>query len=86
VEFKTRKDVLYVRTPMMIEVYAPWNVASEFGRWTGQWQEPDGIVKLSGTYYAKWHKIDGVWKIRAEIFTPLSCSESSFCKQNPKLN
>lgn len=85
-EFKTRKDVRYVRTPVKIEVNAPWNMASETGTWTGQWQEADGVVTLSGTYYAKWHKMDGEWKIRGEIFTPLSCSGSLFCKQNPKLN
>ena len=86
VEFKTRKDVLYVRTPVKIEINATWNMASETGTWTGQWQESDGVVKLSGTYYAKWHKLEGEWKIRGEIFTPLSCSGSSFCKQNPNLN
>lgn len=85
-EFMTRKDVLYIRTPAKIDVYAEWNMASETGTWTGQWQEPDGMVKLSGTYYAKWHKVDGIWKIRAEVFTPLTCSGSSFCNQPPNLN
>jgi ketosteroid isomerase-like protein len=84
-DFKTKKDVIYVRTAEQIELFLDWDMASETGTWTGQWQELDGLVKLSGTYYAKWHKVEGVWKIRAEIFTPLSCSGSSFCNQSPKL-
>ena len=84
-DFKTKKDVFYVRNPRQVDVFTKWNMASESGTWTGQWQEPDGMLKLSGTYYAKWHKIDGVWKIRTEIYTPLNCSGSSFCNQIPKL-
>ena len=85
-EFSTKKEVVYVRTPRKIEVNTFWNMAAEQGDWNGQWQEPDGLVKLSGTYYAKWHKENGEWKIRAEIFTPLTCSGSVFCKQQPKIN
>jgi ketosteroid isomerase-like protein len=84
-EFK-KKDVKYIRTPIQIEIFSDWNMASETGTWTGQWKESDGIVKFTGTYYAKWHKINGTWKIRGEIFTPLTCSGSTFCKLLPKLN
>jgi ketosteroid isomerase-like protein len=82
-EFRTRKEVLYVRTPTQVDVFNAWNMASEMGNWTGQWQEADGLVKLSGTYYAKWHKVKGTWKIRAEVFTPLTCGGSKFCDQAP---
>lgn len=85
-DFKTKRDVVYVRTPVQIQIFSDWNMASETGTWAGQWQESDGMLKLSGTYYAKWHKMDGTWKIRAEIFTPLTCSGSAFCRQLPKLN
>ncbi|MFM8913668.1 MAG: YybH family protein [Flammeovirgaceae bacterium] len=84
-EFRTKKDVVYVRTAQHVQVFIDWNMASETGTWTGQWQESDGLVKLSGTYYAKWHKLDGHWKIRAEIFTPLNCSGSRFCEAKPKI-
>ena len=40
-QFKNRPDTTYVRKPVTIEVYAPWNVASERGEWTGKWSEPD---------------------------------------------
>lgn len=79
-EFRTKKEVVYVRTPTDIQIFEAWNMASETGQWTGQWQEADGLVKLSGTYYAKWHKVNGSWKIRAEVFTPLTCFGSTFCK------
>ena len=84
-EFNTKKEVVYVRTPVQISIYADWSMASETGTWTGQWQESDGTVQLSGTYYAKWHKLGGTWKIRAEIYTPLTCSGSTFCNQAPNL-
>ncbi len=82
-EFAIKKEILYVRTTSKVEVFADWNMASESGSWTGQWREPDGLVKLSGTYLAKWHKLNDRWKIRAEIFVPLTCTGSSFCEKNP---
>ena len=82
-EFASKKELLYVRTTNEVEVFANWNMASEQGTWTGQWLEPDGLVKLTGTYFAKWHKVDDQWKIRAEIFVPLSCTGSSFCEKKP---
>jgi len=84
-EFKEKKGVVYVRASKSIEVFPEWSMAGENGVWSGQWQEADGLVKLSGTYYAKWHKINGQWKIRAEIFTPLRCSGSKFCNTEPRL-
>ena len=84
-EYRTKKEVIYVRTPLQVDVFEAWNMASEIGNWTGQWQENDGLVKLSGTYYAKWHKVKGSWKIRVEVFTPLTCSGSKFCEQTPTI-
>ena len=82
-EFSKKKDVVYVRSTEKIEVNTPWSMAAETGRWEGNWQEPDGKVRIGGTYYAKWHKVNGAWKIRAEIFTPLYCNGSSFCDKKP---
>jgi len=84
-EFKLKPNVVYIRTPVTIQVYENWDMASEIGTWTGQWKEPDGLVKLTGTYYAKWHKLNSVWKIRAELFTPLTCDGSKLCDQKPTL-
>jgi ketosteroid isomerase-like protein len=80
-ELFTKKEVLYVRTTEKVIVNTKWNMASETGLWTGQWREPDGLVKISGNYFAKWHKVNGSWKIRAEIYVPLHCNGSRFCEQ-----
>ena len=79
-QFRDRPDVLYVRTPERIEVFVAWRMASEAGTWEGRWTEPDGVVSIGGTYFAKWHRSeDGRWRIRAEIFVPTRCSGSSYC-------
>jgi ketosteroid isomerase-like protein len=82
-EFSGKKELLYVRTATKVEVFDHWKMASEQGTWRGQWRESDGWVQLTGTYLAKWHKVNDHWKIRAEIFVPLTCSGSSFCKKKP---
>jgi len=82
-QFKNRPDTIYVRTPITVEVYAPWNVASERGEWTGKWTEPDGALEIGGTYQAQWRKIDGRWLIQAELFVPLRCKGSKYCAQHP---
>jgi len=82
-EFQTKKNLIYIRSTDKVKVNPAWNMASESGQWTGSWQEPDGLVKIGGNYFAKWHKMKGVWKIRAEIFVPLYCTGSVFCDKTP---
>lgn len=82
-QFKRRPDTVYVRTPVAIEVMASWTVASERGEWTGRWQEPDGVVEISGTYLAQWRKVDGAWLIQAELFVPTHCRGSAYCANRP---
>ena len=82
-QFKNRPDTVYVRTPVTIEVYPPWNVASERGDWTGKWTEPDGMLEIGGTYQAQWRKIDGRWQIQGELFVPTHCKGSKYCLQRP---
>lgn len=84
-EFRTKKEVVYARTPEEIKVFPAWKMASETGHYSGQWQESDGPVQVSGRYYAKWHNIQGGWRIRVEVFTPLTCTGSKFCDQAPVL-
>ena len=82
-QFTNRPDTIYVRTPVTIDVYAPWNVASERGEWTGKWTEPDGALEIGGTYQAQWRKIDGRWLILGELFVPTRCKGSKYCNQRP---
>ncbi len=81
--FAALPDVLYVRTPQEVRVYAPWAMADERGTWVGTWTEPDGGVTIRGRYTAKWRRIDGVWLLEAEVFTPLTCRGSSYCTRPP---
>jgi len=82
-QFKRRPDTVYVRTPVVVEVMAPWDVASERGEWTGRWTEPDGAVEIGGTYLAQWRKVDGAWLIQAELFVPTYCRGSAYCSKRP---
>jgi ketosteroid isomerase-like protein len=82
-EFTNKKEAIYERIPEKIRVYDNWKMASEVGRWTGSWVEADGKIQLAGTYMAKWHKLNGQWKIRAEVFVPLTCQGSNACNNRP---
>ena len=82
-EFANKPDVTYVRTPVSIEVFDKWNMASETGTWVGHWTEQGTLVELSGGYFAKWHKVNDNWLIRAEIFVPLKCVGGDFCNEAP---
>lgn len=82
-QFARRPDTVYVRTPAAIDVFSAWDVASERGEWTGRWTEPDGVVDIRGTYLAQWRKVDGTWRIQAEVFVPTSCRGSAYCARRP---
>lgn len=71
--FRNRPDVIYVRTPDIVEVSSYYELAAESGTWTGQWSSPKGGVEIGGKYFAQWRKADGDWKIRSEIFVGLYC-------------
>jgi len=82
-EFANKPDVLYVRTPETIQVFSQWNMAAETGKWVGHWTEKGQLIELTGTYFAKWHKVDDRWQIRAEVFVPLTCSGGPYCDDSP---
>ncbi len=82
-EFTAKPDVVYTRNTDKIEVFEPWSMAAENGHWEGTWIDNGSPIKLTGTYYAKWHKVGGQWLIRAEIFVPLSCSGGDLCSKSP---
>ena len=81
-EFNAKEDVVYVRSSEAVSVFMRWNMASESGTWVGRWTDNGEACELSGTYFAKWHKISGQWYIRAELFVPLNCT-GKFCDQSP---
>ena len=71
--FEDRPDVIYIRTPDSIEISSSNPLASESGTWTGRWTGASGPVSTGGDYAAMWRKVDGVWKIRSELFVALYC-------------
>jgi hypothetical protein len=82
-DFRLRPDVSYVRTPLSIRIFQPWNTASERGSWVAKWKDVDGSIEISGIYYAKWVRVNGKWLIRAEMFTPRKCVGGKYCEQPP---
>lgn len=82
-DFSTRPDVIYIRTADQVDVFTEWKMAAESGTWVGRWTENGERVELTGRYFAKWHKTNDQWVIRAEIFVPLSCAGDEFCKRAP---
>ncbi|MCC7181910.1 MAG: nuclear transport factor 2 family protein [Acidobacteria bacterium] len=82
-QFRTRPDVVYRRTPGEVRVFMPWLMASESGRWTGSWTDPDGKIELTGSYFAKWRKIGGEWLVESETYVPETCTGGAYCARVP---
>ena len=82
-QFANRPDTTYVRRTAQVDVYEAWGVASEKGEWTGTWTESDGKVTIGGTYLAQWRKVGSEWLIQAELFVPLHCDGSRYCRKRP---
>jgi ketosteroid isomerase-like protein len=71
--FEARPDVNYVRTPEVVEISRSNPLAKESGSWVGTWTTANGPVRTGGSYTAMWRKVDGRWRIRAELFVALFC-------------
>jgi hypothetical protein len=81
--YRDKPDIIYVRTPDAIAVFAPWGMASERGHWVGRWTDPDGKVEIGGTYFAKWRLIKGEWYVEGETYVPERCTGGAFCRTVP---
>ena len=82
-QFTRRPDTKWVRTPTRITPFEAWDVAAEEGQWVGTWTDPDGPVRIIGTYMAQWRFTENRWRIQAEVFVPLSCSGGAYCDRRP---
>jgi ketosteroid isomerase-like protein len=82
-QFAAHPDTIYVRTPTTIDIYPQWAVASERGEWDGGWREPDGAMRIGGTYLVQWRKVGGEWLIQAELYVPTRCTGSGYCGTRP---
>jgi len=75
-----RPDVEWTHLPDDIRVYAGWQVAFESGSWRETWRVPDGATEITGRYAALWVKSGTDWVLDAEVFVPLSCTGSDYCR------
>ena len=82
-QFRTRRDVVYVRAPDEVKVFEPWGMASERGRWVGSWTDTDGKINIGGSYFAKWRKVNGRWLVESETYVPETCSGGAYCRTVP---
>jgi ketosteroid isomerase-like protein len=64
--FRTNKTVSYVRNPTSIIIGDNGIMAWETGIWTAK-----NSYSKGGNYSAMWRKIDGIWKLQAELFVSL---------------
>lgn len=64
--FSTNSTVLYIRKPADITIGTNGIMAWETGTWTAKNSYSNG-----GNYSAMWRKIDGTWKLQAELFVSL---------------
>lgn len=65
--------LVYVRTPEHIESASSWPLVWEEGVWSGH-RGRGGPAVIGGRYAAQWHRVDGRWLIRSEVFVALTCS------------
>tara|TARA_R110002049_G_scaffold23726_47_gene84281 strand:+ start:764 stop:1252 length:489 start_codon:yes stop_codon:yes gene_type:complete len=70
----------FERLPVSVRLSPGKTLAAETGKWTGYWHRDDGTAKISGPYMAQWQRVNGAWKISAEVFVATECSGSSTCE------
>jgi len=64
--FRTNSTVSYVRKPSKIIIGDNGVMAWETGTWTAK-----NSYSKGGNYSAMWRKVDGTWKLQAELFVSL---------------
>lgn len=61
----------WVRTPGEIDVNTKLGLAWEMGTWKGYTVDSGDKPVTGGKYSAQWAKINGVWKIKSQLFVTL---------------
>lgn len=82
---KTFKDGVFVsghRTPQRIEVANDGRPdAAEIGTWTWKMHYAGQDVTWSGRYLAMWHKVEGQWGLRSDLYVMTRCTGGGACRQ-----
>ena len=77
-DFHSADRASYVRTPERIDVSLAGPMAMETGRWRGVRVKSGAANWASGSYSAKWRRIDDRWLVESEIYMTTACG-GSFC-------
>ena len=64
--FKSNSQVIYIRNPSEIIISTNDTLAWEKGTWIAKKSYSNG-----GNYSAMWRKVNGVWRLQAELFVSL---------------
>jgi hypothetical protein len=38
------------------------------------------MIRIHGTYFAKWRLVNGTWLVESETYVPNSCSGGAYCR------
>jgi len=71
-DFGDGRRAVYVRTPDCIRVFSVTPIALEYGHWRGEREVARENFAI-GRYTAKWRRIDGAWRLEAEVFAVRCC-------------
>jgi hypothetical protein len=78
-EFNDPTFDMYQRTPDNFRLARSEKRIAESGHWVGIWHKPDGTMRKSGVYLARWMRSNDRWLLRSELFVTLDCQGSSAC-------
>jgi ketosteroid isomerase-like protein len=70
--FSENPDLYFVRNSEEVLLNKDNNIAWEKGTWTALRPKTDNWNNYGGNYSAYWVKINGIWKIRAELFVRIN--------------
>jgi ketosteroid isomerase-like protein len=76
-DFGDVRRAVYLRAPDCIRVFNVTPIALEYGRWRGE-REVARENYAIGRYAAKWRRINGSWRLEAEVFATEACA-GDFC-------
>jgi len=69
--FINNEDLYFVRDPKNIEINKNAGLAWETGNWKAIRSKTVNWNEIGGNYSAMWREIDGIWKIRSQLFVTL---------------
>lgn len=69
--FNENPDLYFVRNAEEVLLNTENNIAWEKGTWVTLRPQTDNWNKYGGNYSAYWVKINGIWKIKSELFVRL---------------